>query len=86
MAQILVRQLRDEVKEALKRQASAHGRSLEEEARRILEAGVVRTPADDEPGLGTQIAQLFEGLEPLPEDFPPRLWSGPIRPALFDDE
>lgn len=86
MAQVLVRKLRDDVKEALKRQAQAHGRSLEEEARRILEAGLIaRSPEADE-GLGTRIARLFEGLEPLPEDFADRLRNAPLRAEVFDDD
>ena len=36
MAQLLVRQLDEAVKEALRRRARRHGRSMEEEARLIL--------------------------------------------------
>ena len=39
MAQILIRQLDDEAKERLKERAERNGRSLEAEAREILEGG-----------------------------------------------
>ena len=67
MAQLLVRQLDLAVKEALRRRARRHGRSMEEEARLILANAVAR---DEEPysgssGLGSRMAALFSeaGLE-----------------------
>lgn len=46
MAQVLVRNLADDVVERLKARAAAHGRSLEGELRGILEAAA-RTPKEE---------------------------------------
>jgi plasmid stability protein len=72
MAQLLVRNLDDSVKEALRRRALCHGRSMEEEARLILSqaaqaADWVSDPSA--PGLGTRMAALFAGLG-LDEEMP----------------
>lgn len=67
MAQLLVRNLDDELKERLKRRASLHGRSMEAEAREIL-SDALMPPDDREFGLGTRIAALFKDCgfaEPL---------------------
>ncbi len=64
MAQILVRQIEDDVKDALRRRAKAHGHSLEEEVRDILR-DAAKPNATAAKGLGTQIADLFRG-----QDFP----------------
>jgi len=61
MAQLLVRQLDLAVKEALRRRAQRHGRSMEEEARVIL-ARALASNHDVSPesqGLGTRMAALF---------------------------
>jgi len=60
MAQLLVRQLDDDVKDALQRRARAHGRSTEEEVREILRAAVKRGPANPVQ-LGSTIASRFRG-------------------------
>jgi plasmid stability protein len=60
VAQLLVRQLDEDVKEALQRRARAHGRSTEEEVREILRDAVRAAP----PGpvrLGSTIASRFRG-------------------------
>ncbi|MBN8510707.1 MAG: plasmid stabilization protein [Burkholderiales bacterium] len=69
MAQVVVRQLEEDVKARLKRRAERHGRSMEEEVREIL-----RNAARDErrsvAGLGSRIAARFHetGLrDDLPE-------------------
>jgi plasmid stability protein len=71
MAQILVRDIEDDVKERLQRRAARHGHSMEAEIRDILRDAV---KADTEPagGLGTEIAALFRGIglqrgEDIPE-------------------
>lgn len=56
MAQLLVRNIDDEVKKRLVARARLAGRSTEEEARRIIAAAVAPKP---EEGLGTRIAALF---------------------------
>jgi len=65
MAQMIVRDLDDDVRDRLRERAKAHGRSMEAEAREILRAAVMTEAANDAPGLGTRIAQLFSeyGLE-----------------------
>ena len=72
MAQILVRNLDEAVKQALKHRAKQHGRSMEEEARLILSQATAIGPdgsVDQQLGLGSRIAALFEDLdwrEPIP--------------------
>ena len=61
MAQILVRQLDDDVKTALQQRARAHGRSTEEEVREILR-DAVRTEGTAATPLGSAIAARFRGL------------------------
>lgn len=61
MAQLVVRNLEDDVKLRLQRRAKRHGRSMEEEAREIL-----RTAAKSEQGvnapLGSRITKRFVGI------------------------
>jgi antitoxin FitA len=61
MAQLIVRDLEDDVKTSLQRRATRHGRSLEAEVRDIL-----RNAAKDESvqrsALGTRIASRFAAL------------------------
>ncbi len=69
MAQLVVRNLEDDVKAKLQRRAKSHGRSTEEEVRDILR-NAVKEEGGAQPGLGTQIAALFSviGLdEEIPE-------------------
>ncbi len=71
MAQLLVRNLDDAVKQRLQRRAARRGRSMEEEAREILRAAADQDEAGSQTAeLGTRIAQRFAGLglvEELPE-------------------
>lgn len=60
MAQVIVRQLEDDVKASLKRRAARHGRSMEEEVREILR-NATRDEARTVARLGTQIAARFRG-------------------------
>ncbi len=63
MAQLIVRNLDDEVKDRLQRRAARHGRSTEEEVREILRAAADQDePSASGPGLGTRIAERFAGL------------------------
>ena len=54
MAQLVVRNLDDEVKAKLRRRAAAHGRSMEEEVRAILR-DAVKEEARPKGGLGTEL-------------------------------
>jgi antitoxin FitA len=81
MAQLVVRNLEDEVKQRLRVRAARNGRSMEEEVRAILRDAVSGTPAHG--SLGTRIADRFarSGLregETIPE------LRGQIIPAQFD--
>lgn len=61
MAQILVRDIEDDVKERLQKRAAQHGRSMEAEVRDILR-DAVKADHQSKPGLGTEIAALFKGI------------------------
>jgi antitoxin FitA len=61
MAQILVRNLENEVKSRLQRRARRNGRSMEEEVREILR-DAAKNELNQRKGLGTEIAQLFRGI------------------------
>jgi len=69
MAQVVVRQLDEDVKARLKRRAERHGRSMEEEVREILR-NAARGESRAVTKLGSRIAARFrtEGLKTaLPE-------------------
>jgi plasmid stability protein len=69
MAQLLVRQLDDDVKAKLQLRARRHGRSTEEEVREIL-ANAVREEGSDRAALGSRLAARFAGMgleEEIPE-------------------
>jgi plasmid stability protein len=83
VAQLLVRQLDDDVKQRLQERAAKHGVSMEEEVRMILRATVLKDDGQ-EFGLGTRIAELFRDIpdndERLPE-FPRQ----PFKPVDFGE-
>lgn len=60
MAQLIVRNIDEDVKARLRQRAEAHGHSMEEEVRQILLDATLR-PAE-EFGLGTRIAARFKGI------------------------
>jgi len=65
MAQLIVRRLDDDVKERLKARAKRHGRSLEAEARAILEDAANGSPKHGrsrkkEKGFGTLMHERFK--------------------------
>jgi plasmid stability protein len=69
MAQLVVRNLEDEVKRRLQRRARRHGRSTEEEVREILRDAVKSDRERPRP-LGERLAARFAGLgldEGIPE-------------------
>ncbi|MGF1620146.1 MAG: plasmid stabilization protein [Rhodomicrobiaceae bacterium] len=83
MAQLIVRNVEDDVKARLVERARRHGRSMEEEVRTILRNAVgddLKTPP--EIGLGSRLAAHFaeHGLDfELPE-----FGAEEARPARFD--
>lgn len=69
MAQVIVRNIEDDVKAGLKARATQHGWSMEEEVRQILRRAVNEVD-QARPRLGSRIAERFAGAgltEPLPE-------------------
>lgn len=81
MAQVIVRNIENDVKDALKRRATQHGWSMEEEMRHILRRAV-NEPLGTQCKLGTSIASRFAGIgleTPLPE-----LHGQTIHPMDFD--
>ncbi|MFN0137843.1 MAG: FitA-like ribbon-helix-helix domain-containing protein [Phycisphaerae bacterium] len=83
MAQIIVRNLDDAIRDKLRARAKAHGRSMEEEVREIIRVAVIRKPkTEPRKGLGTRIAERFRGLGPMPPI--PELRGFEARPAEFE--
>lgn len=83
MAQLLIRKLDTDVKDNLRKRAKRHGVSMEEEARSILRAELLK-PEGEEYGMGTQIANLFRNIPDNDEPFEFEL-RGSVRPADFED-
>jgi plasmid stability protein len=84
MAQLLVRNLEDNLKTRLQRRAKRHGQSMEGEARDILRNALHEEEAPKRK-LGSEIVALFSGSgigleEPIPE-----LRGYPVRPATFNE-
>jgi plasmid stability protein len=82
MAQLLVRNLEDDVKARLQRRARRHGHSTEEEVREILrnavkDEGLLRTP------LGSRLRARFADIG-LDGDLP-ELRGEVARPATFEE-
>ena len=83
MAQILVRQIEDDVKAKLQQRARSHGRSTEEEVREILRNSV-RDEQTPPAMLGSRIAARFAKVG-LDEDIP-ELRNQPFRPAELGED
>jgi plasmid stability protein len=83
MAQVIVRNLEDSVKRKLKRRATRHGHSMEEEIRDILR-DAVKNEGRSREGLGMEIVELFKGIG-LEESIG-ELRGYPVEPARFDDD
>jgi plasmid stability protein len=81
VAQILIRQLDDDLKVKLQQRAKQHGRSTEEEVREILR-NAVRDHDQAPAALGSQISARFAGIG-LREDITEL--RGQVRPADFDE-
>ena len=83
MAQFMVRNLENDIRDKLRARAEQHGRSMEEEVREILREAVLKAPPEPETGLGTRLVQLFADCqldEPLAQ-----LPTQPPRPAEFSE-
>ncbi|MDQ3561172.1 MAG: toxin-antitoxin system [Pseudomonadota bacterium] len=80
MAQLIVRNIDDDLKSRLKDRAYRHGQSMEEEVRSILREAV-RSDKDTGIGIGTELSRLFSQL-----DFDPdiqELRGYPVEPFTF---
>ena len=75
MASITIRRLPEITKRKLRMRAARHGRSMEQEARELLEAGLAQPEAKSE-NLGQAIHKRFAALGGVDLKIPPR---GPIR-------
>lgn len=71
MASITIRRLDDTVKAKLRVRAAGHGRSMEEEAREILRAGL-RVRSASPPDLAESIRRYVEPLGGVDLAIPPR--------------
>ncbi|MCC7275626.1 MAG: Arc family DNA-binding protein [Alphaproteobacteria bacterium] len=81
MAQILVRNLDEEIKSRLRRRADRHGRSVEAEVREILR-DAVRSEDPTRLPLGSRIAARFVGIG-IDDDLP-ELHGSALRPMDVD--
>jgi plasmid stability protein len=81
MAQLVVRNLEEDVKARLQRRASRHGRSMEQEVREILRNAAMSEDTSAVP-LGSRIKERFAGIG-LGEEITP-LRGQRARPAAFD--
>lgn len=62
MAQFVVRNIEDEVRDRLRSMAKRHGRSMEEEVREILRAAVASRPSGS-VRFGSRASARFRGCE-----------------------
>jgi plasmid stability protein len=83
MAQLLVRNLDDDVKAKLRVRAAEHGRSMEEEVRAILRQAVEERKQSSH-GLGTRIAARFASSGLRANEAIPELRGEEVRPVVFD--
>jgi antitoxin FitA len=83
MAQLIVRNLEDDVKMRLQHRARRHGHSTEEEVRAILRNAV---KDEDETGkpLGSRLQARFVGAG-LDDEIEELRGGGPAQPATFDE-
>jgi plasmid stability protein len=83
MAQLVVRNLEEAVKDLLRKRATRHGRSMEEEIREILRAASVEEAKPAEP-LNERLARRFAGLGLSADEIDiPELRGQAARPANF---
>lgn len=82
MAQLVVRNIENRVKERLQRRARRNGRSMEQEVREILREAASKEEPSPAGGLGTEIAALFARIG-LSQDIP-ELRGHTIKPPNFE--
>jgi len=84
MAQLVVRNIENEVKAKLQRRARRNGRSMEEEVREILR-DAAKNEGSRRKGLGTEIAELFRGIGLGPGEEIPELRGFALEPPDFEE-
>jgi plasmid stability protein len=82
VAQLVVRNVENSVKERLRLRARRNGRSMEEEVRDILRAAVHKDETTPTGGLGTELAALFPKSGP---DFKIEELHIEIKPPIFEE-
>ena len=80
MAQLIVRNLEEDLKARLQRRARKHGRSTEEEVREILRTAM-GAGGKEPTALGSTLARRFQGVG-MPQDIE-ELRGGEARSAKF---
>lgn len=80
MAQLIVRNLEEDVKVRLRQRASRHGRSVEEEVRDILR-NATKEEGKHKGGIGSAISRLFQEVG-LKQDIPELKGVSPKPPGL----
>lgn len=87
MASITIRNLDESVKTALRKRAAANSRSMEEEARHLLKAALLRDRFDHLP-LGQRLQAIAREFNPngYELEIPPRSEGLERNPPTFDEE
>jgi len=92
MASITIRKLSDSAKAGLRIRAAENGRSMEEEARTILEGAIAQPPVAPRGNMAERIRSRFAPLGGVVLNIPPRTvsrppvdFSGPEY-GVYDDE
>ncbi len=83
MATLTIRNLDDGVRDRLRIQAARHGRSMEAEARAILQAGVVGAPRLSGQAFADAVRARFEKYDGIDLELPER---EPLPPPIEFDE
>ncbi|MGB9032615.1 MAG: hypothetical protein WCC27_20995 [Acidobacteriaceae bacterium] len=78
MATLTIRKLDDTVKTKLRIRAAENGRSMEEEARAILEKTLTAAPSAPRGNMAERIRRRFEPLGGVELDIPPRTGDRPL--------
>jgi antitoxin FitA len=84
MAQLVVRNLEDDIKARLRVLAAEHGRSMEEEVRAIL-SRAVDCSSNEAGGLGGEIAARFKDIGLRDGEDIPELRGEFLKPWNFED-
>ena len=83
MATLLIRNLDDSLKKALRKRAAEHGRSMEEEARLLLKTALLQGRST--MGLGSRLHAIAMEVGGWDFEIPPRT-EMPRKPPFVDDD